>query len=119
VTQSRRVDQEPDADLRLTVLTGLVAELHPRLHGELVNDVDVETEVGERPVAGIVGRAEPELGRCAEPFARPGHLDTFRASDNFFWLEAGEEHAITVIEPDGLTVDAWNAPIVGDRGTED
>jgi beta-mannosidase len=39
---------------------------------------------------------------------RPGHLASFSASDNYFWLEAGESLRIRVSDTEGLTVDAWN-----------
>ena len=39
---------------------------------------------------------------------RPGHLASFGASDNYFWLEAGESRCIRVSHTEGLTVDAWN-----------
>jgi beta-mannosidase len=39
---------------------------------------------------------------------RPGHLDTFTASDNYFWLDAGEKRVISVNTSEGLTVAAWN-----------
>jgi beta-mannosidase len=40
---------------------------------------------------------------------QPGHLDTFTASDNYFWLDAGETRLITTSTVSGLTVGAWNA----------
>lgn len=40
---------------------------------------------------------------------RPGHLDTFTASDNYFWLDAGESYKLQVSEIRGLKLDAWNA----------
>ena len=66
----------------------------------------------------VVVKNEGELPAAAVNVARPGHLDSFRASDNFFWLDAGEEHAIAVNEPDGLTVEAWNAPAGENPGTK-
>ena len=39
---------------------------------------------------------------------RPGHLASFSASDNYFWLEAGESKSIRVSDTEGLTVNAWN-----------
>jgi beta-mannosidase len=41
--------------------------------------------------------------------ARPGHLDTFTASENYLWLDAGEKHTIRVDTLEGLSVAAWNA----------
>ena len=40
---------------------------------------------------------------------RPGHADTFRADDNYFWLDVGESKTITVNDAGGLAVGAWNA----------
>lgn len=40
--------------------------------------------------------------------ARPGHLDTFTVSDNYFWLDAGETATVEVSEIDGLVISAWN-----------
>jgi beta-mannosidase len=40
---------------------------------------------------------------------RKGHQDTFTADHNYFWLEPGETNACEVNEPEGLTVEAWNA----------
>jgi beta-mannosidase len=39
---------------------------------------------------------------------RPGHLDTFTASENYFWLDVGESRTVRVNSTDGLTVAAWN-----------
>jgi hypothetical protein len=39
---------------------------------------------------------------------RPGHLASFSAGDNYFWLDPGESNAIRVSDTDGLAVDAWN-----------
>jgi beta-mannosidase len=43
----------------------------------------------------------------------PGHADTFRASDNFFWLDPGESHTVEVDNTGGATVEAWNADSAG------
>ena len=40
--------------------------------------------------------------------SRPGHLDTFRISDNYFWLDAGESKTVTVNSTDNLTLSSWN-----------
>ena len=40
---------------------------------------------------------------------RPGHLDTFTASDNYFWLDAGETRTVRVNSTAGLAAAAWNA----------
>lgn len=50
-----------------------------------------------------------ELPAVAVTVARPGHLDTFTVSDNYFWLGAGETWMVEVDATDGLTVSAWNA----------
>ena len=39
---------------------------------------------------------------------RLGHLDTFTADDNYFWLDAGESKAVRVSHAEGLTAEAWN-----------
>jgi beta-mannosidase len=49
------------------------------------------------------------LSAVAVSVARPGYADTFVASDNYFWLDPGEEWTITVSDPTDLTVNAWNA----------
>jgi beta-mannosidase len=38
----------------------------------------------------------------------PGNADKFTASDNFFWLEAGEAAEVNVNIIENLTIDAWN-----------
>lgn len=50
-----------------------------------------------------------DLPAAAVDVSRPGHLDTFTVSDNYFWLDAGETASVEVSEVDGLTVSAWNA----------
>ena len=54
------------------------------------------TNTGHLPAVGVL-------------IDRPGHADTFHASDNCFWLDAGESNTIEVNTMDGLTVSAWNA----------
>jgi beta-mannosidase len=49
------------------------------------------------------------LPAVAAHVARPGHLDTFTASDNYFWLDAGESRTVRVNTPAGLAAAAWNA----------
>lgn len=39
----------------------------------------------------------------------PGHLDTFTADDNCFWLDPGESWQVGVNRTDGLRAEAWNA----------
>jgi len=50
-----------------------------------------------------------KLPAVAVNVARPGRLDTFRVSDNYFWLDAGESRTVEVSEADGLVAEAWNA----------
>ena len=50
------------------------------------------------------------LPAVAVNVSRPGHLDTFELSDNYFWLDAGESATVEVDEASGLAVSAWNAP---------
>ncbi len=50
------------------------------------------------------------LPAVAVNVSRPGHLDVFEISDNYFWLDAGETATVVVNESAGLTVGAWNAP---------
>ena len=51
------------------------------------------------------------LPAVAVEVSRPGHLDTLTLSENYFWLQAGEEKTITATETEGLCVKAWNAPV--------
>ena len=48
----------------------------------------------------------PAVGVCV---GRPGHLHTFNASENYLWLDPGEQRAIRVDALKGLSVGAWNA----------
>ena len=48
------------------------------------------------------------LPAVAVNVARPGHLDTFRVSDNYFWLDAGESQTVEVNSTEGLTTGGWN-----------
>lgn len=52
-----------------------------------------------------------KLPAIAVEISRPGHLDTFIASDNCFWLDAGESATVKVSDADGLTVAAWNGAL--------
>ena len=40
---------------------------------------------------------------------RPGHLDTFTVSDNYFWLDPGEGKTVEVNTAQGLKLFAWNS----------
>jgi beta-mannosidase len=53
-----------------------------------------------------------ELPAVAATVLRLGQLDTFTASDNYFWLEPGESHTVDVSDSDGLSADAWNAAAI-------
>ena len=59
------------------------------------NGAVVVTNTGTLPAVGV------NVGR-------PGHLDTFTASENYLWLDAGERRTIRVDTLDGLSVGAWN-----------
>ena len=50
-----------------------------------------------------------DLPAVAVNVSRPGHLDTFEVSDNYFWLDAGESVTVDVNDVSGLCVSAWNA----------
>ena len=58
------------------------------------------------------GTAEVEntgsLPAVGVSIGRPGHLDTFTAEENYFWLDAGEVKTVKVSDADGLVVDGWN-----------
>lgn len=41
--------------------------------------------------------------------ARPGRLDTFTVSDNYFWLDAGAARTVEVSATEGVAVGGWNA----------
>ena len=60
------------------------------------NGAVVVTNTGKLPAVGV------NVGR-------PGHLDTFTASQNYLWLDPGERQMIRVDALDGLSVAAWNA----------
>ncbi|MGD0137857.1 MAG: LamG-like jellyroll fold domain-containing protein [Tepidisphaeraceae bacterium] len=59
------------------------------------SDEAVIRNTGQRPAVGAA-------------VLRPGHLASFSAGDNYFWLDPGESNAIRVSDTDGLAVDAWN-----------
>lgn len=65
--------------------------LNMQIHG---NKVLVKNE-GSLPAVGV-------------NISRPGHLDTFTIDDNYFWLNPGESHSVTVNSSEGLVLDAWN-----------
>ena len=49
-----------------------------------------------------------DLPAVAVNVSCPGHSDTFTVSENYFWLDAGEEKTVAVNRTKGLTVSAWN-----------
>jgi beta-mannosidase len=49
--------------------------------------------------------ALPAVGVSIE---RPGHADTFHASENFVWLDPGESKTIAVNAMEGLKLEGWN-----------
>jgi beta-mannosidase len=62
-------------------------------------------QVGEGTVTVQNGGLLPAV---AVHIARPGYLDTFFVSDNYFWLDPGEVRTVEVSDIVGLTVAAWN-----------
>ncbi len=42
--------------------------------------------------------------------SRPGHAESFRASDNYLWLDPGEVREIQVNATEGLKLEGWNLP---------
>ena len=50
-----------------------------------------------------------DLPAAAVDVSRPGHLDTFTVSGNYFWLDAGETASVEASDVEGLVVSAWNA----------
>ncbi len=59
---------------------------------------------GNRVVVANTGT----LPAVAVNVSRPGHLDTFEVSDNYFWLDADESMTVEVNSASGLKVGAWN-----------
>ncbi len=56
----------------------------------------------------VIIKNTDDLPAVAVDVSCPGYLDTFTISDNYFWLDAGEEKTVTVSVTNGLTVRAWN-----------
>jgi beta-mannosidase len=67
-----------------------------RLSLRVEGDTAIVTNTGDLPAVGVA-------------VLRPGHLDTFTADDNYFWLDAGESKAVRVSDTEGLTTAAWNS----------
>ena len=66
----------------------------------------VDLQVGGGAVTVRNTGGLPAVGVHVE---RPGHAHTFRASDNYFWLDVGESQSVEVSDTVGLVVRAWNA----------
>jgi len=62
------------------------------------------TTVGSKVMVHNVGKV-PAVG---VHIVRPGHADTFKASDNYFWLDPGESKTILVNQTEGLDLKTWN-----------
>jgi beta-mannosidase len=63
-------------------------------------------ETGDRQVTVKNEGSVPAIG---VEIANPGHLDTFDAGENYFWLAAGEEKLVRVNNAAGVTAKAWNS----------
>jgi beta-mannosidase len=57
----------------------------------------------------VTVRSEGELPAVGVEITRPGHLDTFTAEENYFWLSAGETKVVRVNDVRGVVVKAWNS----------
>jgi beta-mannosidase len=60
----------------------------------------------------VVVRNDGPLPAVGVNISRPGHLDTFFVSDNYFWLDPGETTTVSVNTVEGIVVDAWNTETV-------
>jgi len=49
-----------------------------------------------------------DLPAVAVNISCPGHLDDFIVSDNYFWMDIGEEKVVEVNRAEGIQVSAWN-----------
>jgi hypothetical protein len=49
-----------------------------------------------------------DLPAVAVNISCPGNLDVFTVSDNYFWLDIGEEKVVEVNRAEGIHVSAWN-----------
>ncbi|MFZ4395010.1 MAG: glycosyl hydrolase 2 galactose-binding domain-containing protein [Kiritimatiellia bacterium] len=67
-----------------------------RLSLRVEGDTAVVTNAGDLPAVGVA-------------VLRSGHLDTFTADDNYFWLDAGQSKTVRVSHTEGLMVEAWNS----------
>ena len=63
----------------------------------------------EQQGQSVIVSNKGDLPAVAVEVARPGHLDSFTVSDNYFWLDAGETAMVEVSDAEGLAVSAWNA----------
>ena len=76
--------------------------------GSLFNLPTTSLELEQRGNEAVV-KNTGNLPAVAVNVSRPGHLDTFFVSDNYFWLDAGETATLEVSSVEGLEVSAWNA----------
>ena len=68
-----------------------------------------KTTLSLRPSDGAVTVANTgPLPAVGVHLSRPGHADTFEASEGYLWLEPGESRTIRVNTTDGVIVEAWN-----------
>jgi len=65
--------------------------------------LSLAAEPGEATVANT-----GELPAVGVSVERPGHADTFTASDGCFWLDPAEQKSVEVDSIQGLSVNAWN-----------
>ena len=76
--------------------------------GSLFNLPTTSLELDQRGNEAVV-KNTGDLPAVAVNVSRPGHLDTFFVSDNYFWLDAGETATLEVSSVEGLEVSSWNA----------
>ena len=76
--------------------------------GSLFNLPTTSLELEQRGNEAVV-KNTGNLPAVAVSVSRPGHLDTFFVSDNYFWLDAGETATLEVNSVEGLKLSAWNA----------
>jgi beta-mannosidase len=56
----------------------------------------------------VVITNDGEVPAVAVSIERPGHADTFHASENFVWLDPGESKTVEVNATEGLKLEGWN-----------
>ncbi|MFC2091036.1 glycoside hydrolase family 2 protein, partial [Bacteroidota bacterium] len=62
---------------------------------------ETQLELNVLTATEVVIKNTGSLPAVAVNVSRPGHLDTFTISDNYFWLDAGEEKIVRVNATDG------------------